>query len=82
MKTHILHEALHESPMPITINLVGLGGNGLCMLNNLIKMHLTLRKLDHPGFQIRVYDPDIVEDHNVGRQMFSISDIGHPKVFE
>lgn len=80
MKTHILHKALHQIPIPITINLIGLGGNGLMMLGNLIKIHLTLKQLDHPGLDIRVFDPDKVERHNIGRQLFSISDIGIYKV--
>lgn len=32
------------------------------------------------GFSIVVYDDDIVEEHNLGGQLFQVSDIGKPKV--
>lgn len=79
MKLHMLHEIMRSPVVPISVNLVGLGGNGICMLQNLVKIHLTLKHLEHPGLAIMAYDHDKVEDHNIGRQMFSMAEIGMNK---
>lgn len=79
-KIHKLHELMYEQPEAITINLIGLGGNGMVVFHNLVKMHLTLKQLGMPGFAIRMFDPDVVAEFNVGRQMFVHGDIGHAKV--
>jgi len=64
---------------PITIALIGCGGTGSSVLTGLARLDAALIQLGHPGFFVRVYDPDVVEDHNVGRQMFSPYEVGHNK---
>lgn len=76
---------LHKLPgyylnRPINVHVVGAGGNGAQFVNGLARMHLSLRALGHPhGFDVTVYDPDVVSDANIGRQLFSHGDVGHPK---
>ena len=59
----------------IRIALAGAGGNGSQMLSGLARMHVAMRALNHPGLDVTVYDPDIVTPANIGRQLFSPSDV-------
>ena len=63
----------------ITVNLVGLGGTGSHMLSSLVRLHKTLQALGHPGLHVRGWDPDIVSEANIGRQLFADSEIGQQK---
>ena len=63
----------------ISVILVGAGGNGSQMLSSLARMDHALRQLRHPGLAVRVYDPDVVEAPNVGRQLFTAGDLGRNK---
>ena len=42
-------------------------------------MNYTLKALGHPGLYMHVFDPDTVSESNVGRQLYSPSDIGKNK---
>jgi PRTRC genetic system ThiF family protein len=42
-------------------------------------MHAALLQLGHPGFFVRAIDPDLVTEANMGRQLFSSSDINNFK---
>lgn len=61
---------------PITVNVIGAGGTGAQVVTNLARLDVTLRALGHPGLHVTVYDPDTVSLPNVGRQLFSVSDVG------
>jgi len=64
----------------VTVDLVGAGGNGSQMLTGLARLHRAMLALGHPeGLHVRVIDPDTVSEANIGRQMFSPSDVGLPK---
>lgn len=63
----------------ITILLVGCGGTGSLILSRLARLSKSLNLLEHPGLYVEVVDPDIVEEHNVGRQMFTRYDVGMNK---
>lgn len=59
---------------------VGCGGNGAQMLTKLARLDYALRECGHPGgIHVTAFDPDLVSRANVGRQLFSPSDIGHNK---
>lgn len=65
---------------PIRITVVGCGGNGVNIVNSLPAMHLSMLALGHPaGLAVDVYDDDIVTEANMGRQLYSPSDIGSSK---
>ncbi len=56
---------------------VGAGGNGCQMIAGLAQMHRAMIELGHPGgLAVRVYDDDIVSEANVGRQLYSLADVG------
>jgi PRTRC genetic system ThiF family protein len=75
-KQHYVDEYLLSGIHPITVNLCGVGGNGTYMLSNLAKISHSLNNLGHPGLFVTSFDPDTVTESNVGRQLFSPSEIG------
>lgn len=79
LKHHILAKELQSDHMRISVILVGAGGTGSHMLDGLARLDVTLQQLGHPGLHISVYDQDVVEPHNVGRQRFGFGDLGENK---
>lgn len=73
---HFVPEYFLHPVHPITVVLVGAGGNGSQMLSALARTDHALRALGGPGLDVTVYDPDTVEAPNVGRQLFSAGEIG------
>ncbi len=63
----------------VPITLVGAGGTGSLILNELARINHALRSLEHAGIDVTVYDPDSVSSANLGRQLFSPVDIGRNK---
>lgn len=76
---HHLEYRLAEPLHPIKILLVGVGGTGSQVLSCLARISYALKKLGHPGFHVIALDGDKVEEFNVGRQLFSASEIGYHK---
>lgn len=76
IKYHYLEPSLVNPVHPVTIRLVGCGGSGSQMLNNLARIHVALMALGHPGFHVTVMDDDKVTEANIGRQLFSPAEIG------
>ena len=61
----------------VKVLLVGAGGTGSQVLSGLARLHTALVALGHPGgLEVHCCDPDIVTSANVGRQLFSPSDVG------
>ena len=63
----------------VSVDLVGMGGTGSQVLSGLARMNEALMKLGHPGLHVRAWDHDLVTEANMGRQLFSSSDIGQSK---
>ena len=62
---------------PVNIDLIGVGGGGSLVLSGLVRLHLAIKSLGHPhGLAVNVWDPDIVSQANVGRQLFAPNEIG------
>lgn len=76
---HFTDSYLLQPTNPITVNLIGAGGTGSQMLTALARMNYALRKLGHTGLQVNIYDDDVVNEANLGRQLFSESELGLPK---
>lgn len=76
---HYTEASLLSPQHPVTIALIGCGGTGSQMLNNLARIHKALTSLGHPGFHITVFDSDIVTEANLGRQLFAPSELGMNK---
>lgn len=60
----------------MTVHVIGAGGTGSQVATNLARMDMALRALGHPGLHVTVFDPDTVSEANIGRQLFSASEIG------
>ena len=65
--------AIHSAPH---INLYGCGGTGSHVLLGLARLNMAIVNLGAKAFHVNVYDPDIVEEGNVGRQAFSTTEVG------
>ena len=76
---HYVHPSIVSSRRPIDIALIGAGGTGSQVLSGLARMNQALKALGSPGVRVRVFDGDSVSLSNVGRQLFSPSDIGKNK---
>ncbi|MFA6057268.1 MAG: PRTRC system ThiF family protein [Taibaiella sp.] len=75
LKVHYTAQYIIDPPHPVTVNVIGCGGTGSQVLSSLARMHSALTALGHPGLFIRAIDPDKVTSANMGRQLFSPSDI-------
>ena len=75
-RVHYIDNYLINPQHPVTINLIGAGGTGSQVLTGLARLDVTLRALGHPGLFVTLYDPDIVTETNIGRQLFGYSDMG------
>lgn len=79
MIVHYTDAYLMSPPHKVTVDLIGLGGTGSQVLNNIARLNVALISLGHPGLHLRCWDDDEVTDANVGRQLFSPADIGYKK---
>ena len=76
---HYVHPSIVSGRRPIDIALIGAGGTGSQVLSGLARMNQALKALGSPGLHVRVFDGDSVSPSNVGRQLFSPSDVGKNK---
>lgn len=76
MRKHYLDQYIAQAQHKITVDLVGAGGTGSRMLSNLAMISKSMVGLGRQPLYVRVFDPDRVEPHNIGRQAFSEADIG------
>lgn len=63
----------------LRIAVAGVGGSGGEMLDALTRLDFGLRALGGQGIHVTAFDEDRVEAHNVGRQRFSMADVGYDK---
>ena len=79
---------LSSTPAPIRLHIpaftrvavtqIGCGGTGSHIASGLVAIADALSERDIP-MDVLLIDPDIVEEKNVGRQLFALADIGKPK---
>jgi PRTRC genetic system ThiF family protein len=79
MNVHFTAGYLLNPTHPVTIDVAGCGGTGSMVISGLARLNEALRSLGHPGLFVRVFDNDTVSEANIGRQLFSSSDIGQNK---
>lgn len=79
MTAHSFLLPAHWADRPVRIALIGAGGSGSQIADQLASLETTLRKLGHCGFNVSVFDGDVVSDSSVGRQRFTQSDVGAHK---
>ena len=70
---------LNGDPLRTTITLIGSGGTGSFIAHGLARMDIALRSLGFGGIHLTAYDDDIVERHNIGRQLYGYRDVGENK---
>ena len=78
-RIHMTDGYLLDPSHPVTVDLIGVGGTGSQVLTSLARINHALQELGHPGLRVVAYDDDIVTESNIGRQLFSPSDLGHNK---
>ncbi|MGV3459306.1 MAG: PRTRC system ThiF family protein [Flavobacterium sp.] len=78
-KAHFIAPELLNPTNPIEVCLIGAGGTGSQVLTGLARMSHSLIALGHAGFQVSLWDDDVVTEANLGRQLFAASELGLPK---
>jgi len=78
-KVHYTAQYLISPAHPVTVHVIGCGGTGSQVINSLARMNSALKALGHPGLYITAIDDDKVSEANMGRQLFSLSDVGEYK---
>jgi PRTRC genetic system ThiF family protein len=73
---HITDNYIINPANPVRVNLIGAGGTGSQMLTALARINHALLNLNHAGLSVTVYDDDHISEANLGRQLFSESEIG------
>lgn len=64
---------------PITVTVIGAGGNGSLLVNQLARINVALKAFGRKGIHVNLFDFDKVELPNIGRQMYTYADIGQHK---
>lgn len=75
-KIHYTDQYLLNPYHQVTVFVIGAGGTGSQVVTNLARMNMSLQALGHPGLYVTLFDPDIVTEANIGRQLFSEAEIG------
>lgn len=70
------HQKLIRNPK---IAIIGAGGTGSQVITGIARLVYALREIHGTHIEVSVYDPDSVSTANVGRQLFSPSDVGQNK---
>lgn len=78
-KAHFIAPELLNPTNPIAVCLIGAGGTGSAVLTGLSRMSHALQALGHAGFQVSVWDDDVITDANCGRQLFAECELGLSK---
>lgn len=78
-KIHYTDNYLLKPYHPVTIFIIGAGGTGSQVITNLARMDIALQALGHPGLHVTVFDPDIITEANIGRQLFCEAELGQNK---
>jgi len=75
MRRQYIPEDMMGNTHKITISLIGAGGTGSLLLNQLCRINIALIGLGKKGIHVRCFDHDIVTESNLGRQNFNELDI-------
>lgn len=75
-KIHYTENYLLAPLHPIEVNIIGAGGTGSQVLTSLARINCALLQLGHPGLHVTVIDGDVVTKSNLGRQLFSQTEVG------
>lgn len=76
---HACHPYLRRPTHAITVDVAGAGGTGSQLLPQLVRLHRVLVDRGSGGLHVRVFDPGLVTEPNLVRQLFSPSDLHQSK---
>jgi len=79
LKAHFTAPELLNPTNPVSVCLIGAGGTGSQVMTGLARMSHSLQQLGHAGFQVSLWDDDIISEANRGRQLFAECEIGLSK---
>lgn len=77
--TFIAPSWLIDAHRPVETTVIGAGGTGGEVLDQLCRLHATLVALGHAGLTVTLFDGDTVSPANVGRQRYSTLEVGQNK---
>lgn len=75
----LTHQYILNPQHPVTVTLIGCGGNGSQVLTQLARINHALKGLGHLGLYVTCYDDDIITESNLARQLFAESELGMNK---
>jgi PRTRC genetic system ThiF family protein len=75
----MIYNYLANPTHPIYIAVIGAGGTGSHVLSSLAQIAHALNQLERQQIHVTAYDPDIVTENNIGRQLFSPADFQRNK---
>lgn len=78
-KAHFIAPELLNPTNPVEVCLIGAGGTGSQVLTALARMSHSLQALGHAGFQVTLWDDDLVTEANRGRQLLAECEVGLSK---
>jgi len=79
IKVHILHSNIVNPQNPISMNVIGSGGTGSHFVKAVSVVNYAMNQLGHAGFDLTLFDHDIVEVPNIGRTIFNLNHVGMNK---
>lgn len=79
MNVHFTAPYFTKNIHPIQVELIGCGGTGSQLLTGLAKINHALIQLGYLGLSVLAIDDDVVNEANIGRQMFYKGDLGRYK---
>lgn len=78
-KVHFTPDRFRNPIDKVSICLIGCGGTGSQVAMALARINYALINTGHPGLEVVIFDIDSISASNIGRQLFSESEIGLPK---
>lgn len=79
MSYHYIEQSIIDNRHPLTFTVIGAGGTGSCIINNLARINHALIALGRKGISVQLCDDDTVSPFNIGRSIYYESDIGRFK---
>ena len=76
---HFIDNYLLAPTNQVIVTIIGAGGTGSQVLTALGRINVSLIALGHPGIFVRLFDDDLVSTANMGRQLFTTSELGLAK---
>lgn len=76
---HYMPKFFNNAVDPITVAVIGAGATGSQVVTQLGRINEVLQQIGHRGLYVTLYDDDIVNEHNVGKQLFAKSETGEFK---